>query len=344
MMQLQKLYREVDAILNKVDFEQIAPGFRRCRFALYTQEGICLDGQVMPYHEEFMGNTSLLYDGEYIAIWNVGLDGVEDREELAASMVHEMFHCHQNTLGEKRFPSDLRLLCYPGDVDNFTKKYNENCALADAYEHRDADALARFAAIRRMRLAQYPDMVREELKAETLEGMAEYAGMRALQMIAPEKFESKVQDYLCRLRAESEQQFDIRRISYFVGAVFFLCLNRLGYRVRNEIDSELTAYEQNPVPSAAEVAVQPCPFVEMAYAKLVGDRKRTIDEHIAASVYTPCVGMICGYDPMNMFRVGKHIYCKYIVFLKVADEVQRHQRTIVLEMKNGSENEITGYY
>ena len=343
-MKLSELYRKVDAILNKVDFEQITPGFRRCRFALYTQEGICLDGQVMPYHEEFMGNTSLCYDGEYIAIWNVGFDPVEDAQQLAASMVHEMFHCHQNTLGEKRFPSDLRLLCYPGDVDNFTKKYNENCALADAYEHRDADALARFAAIRQMRLVQYPDMVREELKAETLEGMAEYAGMRALQMIAPEKFESKVRDYLCRLRAESEQQFDIRRISYFVGAVFFLCLNRLGYGVRNEIDSELTAYEQNPVSPAAEVAVQPCPFVEMAYAKLVGDRKRTIDEHIAASVYTPCVGMICGYDPMNMFRVGKHIYCKYIVFLKVADEVQRHQRTIVLEMKNGSENEITGYY
>ena len=344
MMQLRKLYREVETILNKVDFEQIVPGFHRCRFALYTQEEICLDGQMMPYNEQFMGNTSLCYDGEYIAIWNVGLDGVEDREELAASMVHEMFHCHQNALGEKRFPSDLKLLAYPDDAENLARKYNENCALADAYEHRDADALARFAAIRQMRLAQYPDMVREELKAETLEGMAEYAGMRALGMIAPEKFESKVRDYLRRLRAESEQQFDIRRISYFVGAVFFLCRNRLGYRVRNEIGSELTAYEQNPVTPAAEVTVQPSPFVETTYAKLVGDRKRMIDQHIAASVYTPCIGMICGYDPMNMFRVGKHIYCKYIVFLKVADEVQRHQRSIVLELKDGSENEITGYY
>lgn len=343
-MELFEIYRKVDAILNKVDFEQIVPGFRRYRFALYTQEEICLDGQMMPYHEQFMGNTSLLYDGEYIAIWNVGFDPVEDREELAASVAHEMFHCHQNALGEKRFPSDLKLLGYPDDAENFARKYNENCALADAYEHGNEDALARFAAIRQMRLARYPDMVREEMKAEMLEGMAEYAGMRALHMIAPEKFERKVQDYLRRLRAESEQQFDIRRISYFVGAVFFLCLNKLGYSVRNEIDSDLTVYEQNPIPPAAEVVVQPCPFVETTYAKLVGVRKRTIDEHIAASVYTPCCAEICGYDPMNMFRVGEHIYCKYIVFLKVGDEVQRYQRAIVLELKEGSEREITGYY
>ena len=343
-MGLQRIYREVDAILEKVDFEQIVPGFRRYRFAVYTDKEICLDGELMPYSEQFMGNTTLLYNGEYIAIWNVGFDPVEDMEQLAASMVHEMFHCHQSTLGEKRYPSDLKLLCYPDDVDNYTKKYNENCALADAYEHGDEGALARFAAIRAARMENYPDMVREELKAETLEGMAEYAGMIALRMIAPEKFERKVQDYLRRLRAENEQQLDIRRISYFVGAVFFLCLERFGKPMRNEIDSELTAYEQNPVTPADELSVQLCAFIETAYAKLVEDRKRAIDEHIAASSYTPCEAEICGYDPMNMFRLGEHIYCKYIVFLKVGDEVQRHQRTIVLRMKDGSEREITGYY
>ena len=343
-MELQNLYYEVDAILNQVDFEQIAPGFRRYRFAVYDEKSVCLDGKLMPYDEQFMGNTSLLYDGEYIAIWNVGFDPVEDREQLAASMVHEMFHCHQNTLGEKRFPSDLKLLGYPDDVENFTKKYNENCALADAYEHGDADALARFAAIRAERMKKYPEMVREELKAETLEGAAEYAGMKALRMIAPEKFERKAQDYLRRLRAENEQQFDIRRISYFVGAVYFLCMEHLGYVVRNEIDSELTVYEQNPVVPAAQVEIRPCLFIETAYAKLIEDRKRMIDEHIAAIAYKECESVICGYDPMNMFRVGNRIYCKHIVFLKVGDEVQMHRRAIVLELSDGSERDVKGYY
>ena len=343
-MQLQKIYRDVDEILKKVDFQQIAPGFRRYRFAVYTEKEICLDGQMMPYHEQFMGNTSLDYNGEYIAIWNVGFDPIEDMEQLAASMVHEMFHCHQNTLGEKRFPSDLKLLCYPDDADNFTKKYNENCALADAYERGDKEAFARFAAIRAARMGKYPDMVREELKAEMLEGAAEYAGLKALRMIAPEKFERKVQEYLRRLRAENEQQFDIRRISYFVGAVYFLCMERFGYETRSEIDSELAVYEQNPITPAAEFTVKPCLFMETAYAKLNEERAKVIEEHIAASEYTQCSGVICGYDPMNMFRVGNRIYCKHFVFLKIGDAVQPQYRSIVLEMKDGSEREITGYY
>ncbi len=334
----------MDAILGKVDFEGLFPGFHRYRFALYNGETVCLDGELMPYNDQFMGNTSLLYDGEYIAIWNIAFDPVEDRRQLAASMVHEMFHCHQNTLGEKRFPSDLKLLNYPDDVDNYAKKYNENCCLADAYEHCDTDALARFAAIRAERMKQYPEIVREELKAETLEGMAEYIGLKALSMIAPEQFARKVQDYLRRLRAESEQQFDIRRISYSVGTVFFLCLEKLGRGVRNEIDSELTAYEQNPIAPAREFTVRPCPFIETACARLDADKQRRIDEHLAAAAYTPCDGMICGYDPMNMFRRGNLIYCSHIVFLKVGDEVQTHQRAIVLELKDGSDREIKGYY
>ena len=151
-------------------------------------------------------------------------------------------------------------------------------------------------------------------------------------------------DILRRLRAENEQQLDIRRISYFVGAVFFLCLERFGKPMRNEIDSELTAYEQNPLALACGVTVQPCLSLKTTYEKLVEDRKRTITEHIAHTSYTECDGIICGYDPMNMFRVGNQIYCSHIVFLKVGDAVQTHQRAIVLVCKDSSEREIKGYY
>lgn len=343
-MDIQNLYGEIDAILQKIDFTTLFPTFHRYRFALYTQETVCLDGELMPYAEQFMGNTALCYEGEYIAIWNVAFSPVADAEELAASIVHEMFHCHQHTLGEKRFPSDLKLLCYPSDMENYTRKYRENCYLADAYEETDADALAKFAAIRAMRMERYPDMVQEELKAETLEGMAEYVGLKALRQITPEKFEKKMASYLQRLRAETERQFDVRRISYDSGAVFFLCLEKLGRSVQNQIDSDLTAYEQNPIALACGVTVQPCLSLKTTYEKLVEDRKRTITEHIAHTSYTECDGIICGYDPMNMFRVGNQIYCSHIVFLKVGDAVQTHQRAIVLVCKDSSEREIKGYY
>lgn len=343
-MELVELYGKVDAILNKVDIEQIVPSFHRYRFALYTREAVCLDGQLVPYTEQFMGNTALCYEGEYIAIWNVAFSPVADAEELAASIVHEMFHCHQHTFGEKRFPSDLKLLCYPSDMENYLQKYCENCCLADAYENTDAEALAKFATIRAMRMERYPDMVQEELKAETLEGMAEYVGLKALCQIAPEKFEKKMASYLQRLRMETERQFDVRRMSYDSGAVFFLCLEKLGRRVQNEIGSALTAYEQNPIALAHTVLVQPSPSLQTTYEKMMEERTRKIAEHIAQTAYTECEGVICGYDPMNMFRVENRIFCSHIVFLQVGDAVQTMQRTIVLEMKDGSKREINGYY
>lgn len=330
--------------MGRIDFDSLFPGFRRYRFALYTDETVCLDGEVRAWDERFRGNTSLLFEGEYIAIWNVGADPIEDMDMLACSLAHEMFHCHQNTLGESRFPSDLTLLNYPEDAENFALKYQENCFLADAYEHSDAEAFGRFAAIRNRRFEKYPRMVREELKTETLEGVAEYISLKALESLSEDKFREKVRDYLKRIRSESELQFDIRRISYYTGTVFYLCLDRLGYGVRNEIGSELTVYEQNPVPEAEEIPLRSCEFIETAYARLAGDRNRKIEEHIASERYTECGGEICGYDPMNMFRSGDLIYCSHFIMLRINGEVEMFPRKIVLQLKAGSDNEIKGYY
>lgn len=344
MMDLLKRYQEAASVLDQLDFSQLFPGFRRYRFALYTDDAVCLDGRLLPGDPRFMGNTALLYEGEYIAIWNMGADPVEDRELLASSLVHEMVHCHQYTLGEKRFPSDLTMLNYPEDEENFVRKYRENCFLADACEFSDAASLERFAAIRSLRLEQYPEMVRQELKTETLEGLAEYIGLKVLSYINREKFDGKIAHYLGLLRGENELQLDIRRISYYTGTIYYLCMERLGHAVRNEMASELTVYEQNPIPAAREVTVQPCAGIGAALERLVRDRQQRIGEHIAKTPYTPCEAMICGYDPMNMFRVEQRIYCSHFVFLKIAGEMKLLQRQIVLELKDGSENEIIGYY
>ena len=343
-MELCRLYESVAEILKGLDFGALFSGFRPYRFALYTDTAICLDGKLLPYDGRFLGNTALEYGDEYIAIWNIGVDPIEDPKLLAASLVHEMFHCHQYTLGETRFPSDLRLLRYPEDSENYGRKYRENCFLADAYEHSDELALRRFAAIRNQRLAVYPDMVHEELKVETLEGMAEYMGLKALACIDPEKFNGKIREYLAALRAEDKLQLDIRRISYYTGAVLYLCLERLGYPVHNDIGGELTVYEQNQIPAAESVAVAPSPVLAELCAAVAEERERKIAGQMNAVPYTPCDGEICGYDPMNMFRAGNRIYCSHFVFLKCGGKMEMISRTVVLILKDGSDREITGYY
>lgn len=279
---LTAMYGRVDAILNALDFDGLLPGFHKYRFALYNSEAICLDGAVMPYEDSFRGNTSLLYHGEYIAIWNVELDPVDDMDMLACDLVHEMFHCHQNANHEARFPSDLAMLRYPANMDNFTKKYNENRYLASAYLSRDVEAFRRFAVLRNQRLAAYPDMLRQELRVETIEGMAEYVGLKALRAIDGEKFASAVKRHVDKLNAQSGLLFDVRRISYYTGAVYFLCLELFGATIHNDFRSGLTAYEQNPIRTegiAAEVSGYD--FIAREYAALAGEREATIAGHIA---------------------------------------------------------------
>ena len=344
-MNVVKMYNTVNSILNTLDFDTLFAGFHKYRFALYTSKEIILDGQALPPREDFMGNTAKEYDGEYIAIWNMEFDPVEDAERLAYLLVHEMFHCHQFTNKENRFPSDLDLLNYPGDVENFTKKYNENLYLADAYERQEMESFCKFTSIRMKRHEKYPDMVCQEWKVETLEGMAEYIGLKALEQINREKYMANVNNYLEILRKENKLLFDVRKMSYYTGALYFLCLEKLGLGVNNTIGSKKTAYEQNVTEVVGVLAdIISYDFIAIQLAELKEEKERTIRKHIERANYTECQAFICGYDPMNMFRQDDLIFCKHFVNLNENGKFRMIQSAVVLKLAEGSNQEVIGYY
>ena len=344
-MDLTKPYTAVNAILDSIDFNALFEGFHKYRFALYNSKNIFIDGKTIPYQEDFRGNTAKLHEGEYIAIWNMEFDPVDDPEHLAYCLVHEMFHCHQRTNNETRYPSDFELLNYPDDVENFVNKYNENRYLADAYEQRDITLLRKFACIRERRFKRYPSMVRQEWKAETLEGMAEYIALKALEHINAEKYRAIVNNYLKKLKAESNLLFDVRRVSYFTGTVFFLCLEQFGFSVNNAFDSEKTAYEQNRMDLTDVTAeILPYDFILGNYDQLQQEKKAKVEEHIRHSKYIESDAVICGYDPMNMFRVGDMVYCSHFVYLDQKGEIITIHSAVALKLAEGSNQTVVGYY
>lgn len=344
-MDLIKIYDMVNGLLNAIDFSALYKGFHKYGFALYNKQEIIISGKTIPYQEGFRGNTSIFYEGESIAIWNMELDPIDDPEHLAYCLVHEMFHCHQRANGETRYPSDLALLDYPDDEENFTNKYNENRYLTEAYITRDIVQLRKFAYIRENRYRRYPSMVCQEMKTETIEGLAEYVGLKALERINREKYDRIVAEYLDKLKAETGLLFDVRRISYFSGAIFFLCLDRFGFTVNHDFGSEKTAYEQNPIDIAGEVAeVYHYDFVQTKLEALVKEREAKIKAHIQRSKYIEYSASIYGYDPMNMFRVGNLIYCSHFVSLEQSGEVRDLNSAVVLRLLEGSVGTVLGYY
>ena len=102
-MELLTLYHAVAEQLDRLDFAALYPGYHRYPFALYDEEQVCLEGQLFPWDDRFLGNTSIEYEGRRIAIWSVALDP-QPPVALAANMAHEMFHCFQFDEGERRFP------------------------------------------------------------------------------------------------------------------------------------------------------------------------------------------------------------------------------------------------
>jgi len=344
-MDLLQLYGEVGKILDSLDFDALFQGFYKYRFALYNKDEIVLDGKAMAYREDFRGNTAKEYEGEYIAIWDVGSDPATDVERLAYCLVHEMFHCHQYTHKKEGYPNDLDLLNYPEDVGNFIRKYNENRYLAEAYENKDEEALRKFAYIRVLRFKQYPASLSQEWKVEGLEGMAEYIGLKALECINPVRFENVVRDYLGKLREESNLLFDVRRISYFVGAIYFLCREKLGRPVSFEWNSEQTIYEQNPIDSDGCVAeVITYDFIADNQRKRMLEKEAILQAHMKAAEYIECKGIICGYDPMNMFRLKDMIYCSHFILLHIDGEMRTINSEVTLRLEEGSNRNVVGYY
>ena len=345
MTHLQDLYLQVNQIINTLDFNALFAGFHPYKFALYNRKEICLDGTIIPYQDNFRGNTSLLYDGQYMAIWNIEFDPVDDIEKLAYLLVHEMFHCHQNTNNEQRYPSDLALLNYPGDIENFNTKYNENLYLTNAYQHQDITVFKKFAILRHQRLIQLPQYVKQELLCETLEGMAEYIGLKALKHINVHKFTEIVNAYIIKLRSESDLLFDIRRISYYTGALYFLCLDTFNDQIKNDFHSELTIFEQNPISTERIIVeVRSFDYIEPKYKALIQQKETIINNHIAHAKYMECDASISCYDPMNMFRLKNKIYCKYFVCLKENDQPIIFNEPIVLNLRENSDRDVKGYY
>ena len=209
----------------------------------------------------------------------------------------------------------------------------------------DLHAAERVAAYRKQRQRLDPVLTEQQLKTETIEGMAEYTGLRALRMLNPGAFSCLTERYLQILRANDSRILDIRRISYYTGAIYFLMLEKLGKSVVNDFKSKVLAYEQNPVDADTEAEPVPaCPELEQNYHSFTRERESTLSAFLKNARYLHRNGVICGYDPMNMFRLKNLVYCSHFVRISENGKEQNFFVPVALKMADGSERRIVGYY
>lgn len=355
---MRGLYEQLSERLNQINFELIWPGFHRYKFAIYTSEKVQFDNKEIPWDDRFIGNTSIHFDGSYVAIWDVGHDFMNndsrDIDILAANIVHEMFHAYQQENGEKRWPKDLVTLQYPDNIENFNLKYEENKLLTDAFEQQDLikkrTLLNYFYGIRQKRESLIGTMCECEYLTETAEGMAEYAGMLALKMLSQSKYTSKVMTYVKLLRDFTAIQLNIRKISYYSGAILLLTANDMNTNIVHSISNEnktvfriISQFFSPRLPDDLHEDDR----IKTVMEEIKSLNKREVEQFLEEKTKKQNGDFyISGYDPMNMLRVDNYILCK--TFIRLTDESTNESITFIgktlLEMHPESVNQVCSYY
>lgn len=216
-MDLERLYYEVKNYIDTVDFSKLWRGFEPLKFALYTDKECFFDGAYVEKTDEFLANTSILYNGEWIAIWYV-------QEEmnpivLTSKIIHEMFHGFQRMHNESRFFDDLDALYhYKYEEGNLNLKLKENHLLYHLSTQFDKEMFEQFLQIRKYRYDTFGYAYHYESCIEQIEGTANYVELHCLKQLSAELFEKKLSAMKERIIAPNNL-LPVRIICYDIGAL-----------------------------------------------------------------------------------------------------------------------------
>lgn len=114
--------------------------------------------------------------------------------------------------------------------------------LSEAFRKKEREdilpLLSEFCERRIQRERAYPQEVGNEYYAETIEGMAEYMGILALEQLAKEKAEEKLSFYYHKVNEICHYQTDIRRSAYLTGTLLLDLAKQLNLRISHQIGEE----------------------------------------------------------------------------------------------------------
>lgn len=191
-----RVVKGIQRWINEERLEQYWDGFSQFPFAFYDQKTVYLVNHPSPPEEfqplvevdlvyvgkwrtEFMGNTSISFSGEAIAIINLdNIDPLIPFAKVVALMAHEMFHAFQQREDFWVEYSEWMFMKYSFTQKNLAWRLQEREELLKAVFAKDGEVrqyhLGRFVAWREKRKELLGDLINYELGVESNEGTATY--------------------------------------------------------------------------------------------------------------------------------------------------------------------------
>ena len=359
---LKQIYGKVNGLLEKLDYDSIWKGFSRKKLFLYQKDWVYSENKMFPWNEEFVGNSTIFWQNEQVAIWKIE-EGTDVNDEnkmlyLTADLVHEMFHAFQMEQKEERFPDDLKRLVCQEKGEDWYFEIRSNLLLVEAvntmfeqgnHALRQEVLLERCMKIRLEHACMNPELVEQIEYLETAEGMAEYAGCMALKQLSPDLFEQRIKEYALKLVDHEYLSKNERTSAYLFGTLLLIVTKAVGYGIFHQIGEETRSIgecirEQIRMGRQDKIAYYDQQLREKGQWKKMqieafihGIPKDNLEE-VKGDF------RIVGYDPMNMVRFGELVLCKTFIRLqKENKEMTTFFEPVLLVMKPQSENEVISY-
>ncbi len=224
-MKLEKLYFEIVKRLDNLDFGSLYKGFYRFQFALYNDDQAFFGGNYIERPSNFIGNTSVKYDGKDIAIWHIR-DEAPDLDVLTSKIVHEMLHAYQNAKKDERFADERSAMVkYRYDEINISVSLMEAELMKRCLTQDSPENFNKLLSFRKLRSDSFAYEYDYESRIEQIEGTANYVELSVLSKLDSSKAKKGWVD-LYKDIVNPDKYFPIRGITYYTGAAFMACLKK----------------------------------------------------------------------------------------------------------------------
>lgn len=313
---LIELYKQIEKRINSLDFDSIYEGFQPFDFALYDDKIVVFKDKTINYDNRFVGNTAIEYDNKFLAIWRIETIYV-NYSILTSKIIHEMFHAYQMKQKEIRFPNEPQGLNYLYEKYNITLKYDETRYLLKAYEEDDFNSLDHFINIRERRRKDYEKECFYEEGIETIEGMARYVELKALNLMDVHEYQKAYDQIKVNLK-NLRSYIPVRNISYEIGALMLLIKdkfsltlsNHIGFESKNLYELLFGNFEKKEL--YYENSSLDLDFLDKYYQDIFNRISRVLSTNPKVH---EC-DQVIGFDPLNTFRIDHYIYYRHFVMIE----------------------------
>lgn len=340
------IMKELDKLLNLIDFNQLWDGFFKTNYALYDNKKFyindnkdislelikkdsCFVGKV---DQRFMGNTAISIDNNYVAIWNKkSIPKNMKNTKLASLIIHEMFHCFQLASGEKRFPNELVGINYPITIENINLRMLERRNLLGASIENDKEKkielLTLFFNLRNKREKLIGNITEYEKALESTEGTAVYVEYKALTQLIEK---TNLREYIKGFIEINEENLKIRQSTFNQGLLLGLIADEYIPNWKSKFnDSEL--FLSDFIKSELEIKEVNIDYkhenlsaIEQCVSNWIAQRDKVFDEFerkVKLNILEEGF-QVTGFDPMNIVKRNQEIIHKNFLRVKI-DECEQ---------------------